>query len=112
MTAARLGPLVRFLRGAVAPDDGDAVLLRRFAGRRDGAAFAELVRRHGPMVYGVCLRVLRESHDAEDAFQAVFLVLARKAAAVARPESVADWLYGVAYPTALKAKSHRAPHPV
>src|SRR4051812_39465728 len=81
----------------------DGELLERFAARRDEAAFEALVRRHGPMVWGVCRRVLRDRHDAEDAFQATFLVLARKAASVAQPELVTNWLYVVASKTAARA---------
>src|SRR5437870_4567960 len=73
----------------------DAQLIDRFLTRRDEAAFELLVWRHGPMVLGVCGRVLRDAQDAEDAFQATFLTLARKAGAIGRRDSVGSWLYKV-----------------
>jgi RNA polymerase sigma factor (sigma-70 family) len=88
----------------------DGQLLERFLAERDEAAFANLVRRHGPMVLGVCGRILRHPHDAEDAFQATFLVLARKAASVVPRQLVGHWLYGVAFRTALRARSSALRH--
>jgi RNA polymerase sigma factor (sigma-70 family) len=96
--------LLRRLGGPVAAES-DAALLDRFARGRDEAAFAALVSRHGPMVLGVCRRTLGDAHAAEDAFQAAFLVLARKAGSLARPEELAGWLHGVARRVALKARS-------
>jgi RNA polymerase sigma factor (sigma-70 family) len=90
----------------------DALLLDRFVAKRDEAAFEELVIRHGPMVLRVCRSALRDTHDAEDAFQAIFLVLANRAKAIRRSESVASWLFGVALRVALRSKRvanrHRA----
>jgi RNA polymerase sigma factor (sigma-70 family) len=86
----------------------DGELLGRFVARRDQDAFAALVRRHGPMVLGVCRRVLRHAQDAEDAFQAAFVVLARKAASLRDREAAGNWLYGVAHRAALEARTRRA----
>jgi RNA polymerase sigma factor (sigma-70 family) len=91
------------LGAAVEPSDRE--LLGRFVDFRDEQAFATIVRRHGPMVFGVCRRVLDNAQDAEDAFQATFVVLARKGHAVQKPELLANWLYGVAYRTARKARA-------
>src|SRR5262245_35028959 len=103
--------VLRHLRQAAlgsedAPSDGP--LLEAFIARGDGAAFAALLRRHGPMVLGVCRRVLGNVHDAEDAFQASFLILARKANSIHKSEAVGSWLYGVAYRVAVKARARSA----
>lgn len=83
----------------------DAELLDRYLAGEDEAAFAAIVRRHGPMVYGVCRRVLRDAHEADDACQAVFLVLVRKAGAISPRSMLGNWLYGVARRTSLKART-------
>src|SRR5262249_32184971 len=93
--------------GALSRDGGaltDGQLLEHFLRDRDELAFEALVRRHGPMVLGVCRRVVGNTHDAEDAFQATFLALVHKAPAVVPRELVGHWLYGVAYRTALNAR--------
>jgi RNA polymerase sigma factor (sigma-70 family) len=103
--------LIRMLYSAAGGERqvvSDGALLERFIAARDEAAFELIVRRHGPMVLGVCERVLRHRQDAEDASQATFLVLAHKAASVRPREAVGDWLYGVAYRTALKARTAAA----
>jgi RNA polymerase sigma factor (sigma-70 family) len=89
---------------AQAAELSDAELLRHFAATRDDEAFAALLRRHGSLVYGVCRNVLRHEHDAQDAFQATFLVLARRAAAVRDERALASWLYRVAFRVAVKAR--------
>src|SRR5258707_14621947 len=107
-----MSEVIQHLRRAVLLRDGarmtDGQLLEDYISRRDKAALAALVHRHGPMVWGVCRRVLRNHHDAEDAFQATFLVLVRKAASIATRELLANWLYGVAHQTALKARAAAA----
>jgi RNA polymerase sigma factor (sigma-70 family) len=85
-------------------DISDAELLDRFVRQRDEAAFTALVARHGPMVFGVCRRLLRQTQDAEDAFQATFLVLVRKAANIGKRELLGHWLYGVALRVAARAR--------
>jgi RNA polymerase sigma factor (sigma-70 family) len=110
MTNRPLGAAVRYIRsltdGPSAATVADGQLLDRFASTRDEAAFAALLRRHGPMVLAVCRRVLGRYQDAEDAFQATFLLLARKAASIRKQESVGSWLHGVARRLAVKAKEH------
>src|SRR5262249_11728962 len=97
---------LRHLTGPSGADQlSDGELLRRFTAGRDESAFAVLLYRHGPMVLGVCRRILGNEADAEDAFQAVFLVLARKAAALRHQGRVGGWLHGVAHNTALKARA-------
>jgi RNA polymerase sigma factor (sigma-70 family) len=95
-------------RPAGALDPADADLVARFALAGDEAAFGELVRRHGPMVLGVCRRLLPNRHDAEDAFQATFLLLARNAAAIRKRDAVGSWLYGTAYRVASRARGDAA----
>jgi RNA polymerase sigma factor (sigma-70 family) len=101
--SARLTCLLRYLPATGDRDADDAALLDRYVRRRDPEAFTALVRRHGPMVYGICRRALAGVQDAEDAFQATFLVLARRAGVV-RPGALASWLYGVARRVATRAR--------
>jgi RNA polymerase sigma factor (sigma-70 family) len=108
MSHLSLRPVLHQLRRLAAPPAGeltDRQLLECFAARHEEAAFAALVRRHGPMVHGVCRRLLRQEQDAEDAFQATFLVLARRAAGLGWHDSVAGWLYQVASRISLKARA-------
>jgi RNA polymerase sigma factor (sigma-70 family) len=106
MPNAGLAIVVHHLRTTLAPSGAtDRDLLARFAAGGDAAAFTELVMRHGPMVLGVCRRVLRHEQDAEDAFQAVFLVLAQKARSLHLSGTAAPWLYEVATRTALRART-------
>jgi RNA polymerase sigma factor (sigma-70 family) len=111
MSRGQLTTALRHLRrlaGAEAEGPSDRLLLQRFAAGRDEAAFAELVRRHGPIVLATCRRVLRHEQDAEDAFQATFLVLARKAAGPGWGPSVGPWLYEVASRLACAARRRAA----
>jgi RNA polymerase sigma factor (sigma-70 family) len=107
-----MSEVIQHLRSAVLLRDGadltDGQLLTDYVSRRDAAALEALVRRHGPMVWGVCRRVLSNFHDAEDAFQATFLVFVRRAASIGSRELLANWLYGVAHQTALKARATAA----
>jgi RNA polymerase sigma factor (sigma-70 family) len=106
MAIARASGLPRGTKAVADLTDGQ--LLGRFAAAQDEAAFQALVERHGPLVLGVCRRVLGNVHDAEDAFQATFLLLVRKAGTLGKPELVGNWLYGAACRVALKAKSNAA----
>jgi len=106
-----LAGVLSYVRSLVGvPEAGtltDAALLRRFRAQRDEAALVTLLQRHGPMVLGVCRQMLPDPHDAEDALQVTFLVLARKAGAIRTRESLAAWLHRVAYRAALKIATAR-----
>jgi RNA polymerase sigma factor (sigma-70 family) len=121
MAEVRLTDFLRFFR-RLAPESGEPVdgeLLARFARDGDQAAFEMLVHRHGPMVWSVCRRLLKDVHDAEDAFQATFLVLARKATTIRKHASAGSWLHGVArrvaakvHESARRPREGRLPRPV
>src|SRR5262245_44238311 len=112
MATGQLGSAIGYLRRLMQAQGADGLtdrqLLECFLADRDEAAFEALVRRHGAMVMGVCRRVLHDPHDAEDAFQATFLVLVRKASSLSQPELLGNWLYGVAYRTAREARTRSA----
>src|SRR5262245_57761298 len=105
MPANAVRGLLATLARAEARTVTDRDLLRRFANARDEAAFAEIVRRYGPLVLGVCRRVVPDYHLAEDAFQAVFVVLASKANHLDTARPLGPWLYGVAHRVALRARA-------
>jgi RNA polymerase sigma factor (sigma-70 family) len=104
--------VVEFIHGLVVDPDlasrTDSELLKRFLANRDENAFEALVRRHGPMVLGLCRRILRDPQEAEDAFQAAFLIFVRRAASIVKPELLGNWLYGVASRTAHAARAATA----
>src|SRR5436309_15027945 len=112
MSQATLGEILGYLRKTCATDAAhdlmDGELLARFLHQHDEAAFALLVQRHGPLVLGVCRRVLGDGHAAEDAFQATFLVLVRRAASIGHHELLGGWLYAVARRVAQKARAQAA----
>src|SRR5262249_43012715 len=110
MRDGQLGAILRYIRTLTAPGCGapttDAELLRQFVARRDEAAFAALMERHGPMVLGVCRRLLRQPQDVDDVFQATFLVLLQRAESIASADSVGSWLYGVARRIAVRVRAN------
>jgi RNA polymerase sigma factor (sigma-70 family) len=112
MSNARGDAVLGYIRKLVADrkdlDLPDHQLLDRFAAQRDETAFAALLKRHGPMVLSVCQSILHNLHDAEDAFQAVFLILARKAGSIHRREAVSSWLHRVAYHLAVRTQADAA----
>src|SRR5437899_2965081 len=111
MATAQLDTLLRHIRRLAAAGGSsrtDPELLDDFCDHRDETAFAALLARHGPMVLRVCRRVLNHEQDAEDAFQATFLVLARNTGSIRKRTALAEWLHGVAYRTAMKAKRSAA----
>jgi DNA-directed RNA polymerase specialized sigma24 family protein len=110
--SARLAGVLQYMRalsGTTGSEDcSDGELLRQIVARRDETAFAALLGRHGQLVFEACRQVLGDEQDAEDAFQATFVVLVRKAASLRARELLGNWLYGVAYRTAMQARTMNA----
>jgi RNA polymerase sigma factor (sigma-70 family) len=107
MAKAKFANVLDYLRAVAAPQLSDGQLLQRYLSGGDAAAFAVLVRRHGPLVHGLCRRIVGPGPDLDDVFQATFLVLSQKAASIRKQGSVAEWLHGVAYRLATRVKSRR-----
>jgi hypothetical protein len=112
MAKAVSSPILQLIHGVVEEQSvrqlSDHHLLQQFSAQQDEAAFGALLRRHGAMVLDVCRSVLGNEADAEDAFQATFLIFARKAPSIRKKASVGSWLHGVAYRTAIKARVQSA----
>src|ERR1700694_4394617 len=108
MARRQLGSVIEFIRATSGARDSDADLLARFVQTGEEAAFTAILQRHGTLVIGVCRRVLGNTADADDAFQATFLILVRKASSIRKGASVASWLYGVAYRVSLEARTRAA----
>jgi RNA polymerase sigma factor (sigma-70 family) len=110
MAGVQITPIQQYLRHLAAHGEQmtDRQLLERYVARADQAAFEAIIHRHGPLVRGVCTRILGGGHDVEDAFQATFLVFVRKARTLSAPDALGPWLYGVACRTALKARASAA----
>ena len=108
MSEALARSLTALTRRLAVRHEADAALLARYTSANDSAAFAELVRRHGSLVMGICRRMLGHVHDAEDAFQATFLVLARSARSVRKPDALSAWLYATAVRVCRRAAAKRS----
>src|SRR5258708_3476978 len=108
MAQGTFAPFLHYVRTRRRAADADGALLARFAAARDEDAFTELVRRHGPLVWGVARHVLGHDDDADDAFQATFLLLARNAGSVRIANAVASWLHTTACRVAIRAKVRAA----
>src|ERR1700722_19351828 len=115
MAHTNLSAVMRYVRRAARSSSSqcltDTKLLEEYRCLRNGESFAVLVCRHGPLVHAVCRRVLRHEHDAEDAFQATFLILASKAGSIRKTNSLASWLHGVAFRIAMRIKKTASRNP-